>query len=696
MAVSFNTPERVFKTSCRHCHCECGVLVTVKEGRVTKIKGDPDNPVTKGYICSKGVATKELIYHPERIKYPIKRTSNGWQRISWDEALDIVTDKLQHYKQKYGAESVCFLHGTARGGWFTFFVRLANAFGSPNWGEPGWAQCFMPRLMSSILTCGSGVMECPDFEHTKCIMIWGANPAATWPAKWKKIRDSLRRGSKLIVIDPVETEAVKRADLWLQLRPATDAALALGILHVLIFDNLYNKKFVDEWTIGFNYLRDRVKEYTPEVVSKITWVSSESIRKAAYMMAEYSPSSIFQCVAIDQNNNTIQTSRAICLIQVLTGNIDNPGGNLIPMTAGHVNVWGKDEALPEALSTGQRLKRLGAEKYRLLGGEQGLLGGSAHIPTVWQAILTSKPYPVKAGLIFGSNAAVSWANSNEVEAALKNLEFKVVVDLFMTKTAKMADLILPVTSWLETNDIVDSLQATYGDIYVRQKVVNTPECWTDREIILALAKRLGLEEYFPWETEEEYLDYILKPIGLTFKQFKEKVVVKVPISYYKYAKNGFNTPSGKIEIYSSLLKRLSYDPLPYYEEPSESPYSNPDLAKKYPFILTTGGRVIYYRHTEMRNIPSLRKNAPEPLADLNPITAKELSIRDGDYIIVESPRGSIEIKARLTEGIHPRVIQICPGWEGKANVNYLTDNKNCSPIVGTTPLRGLLCNIKKL
>ncbi|MEW5919377.1 MAG: molybdopterin-dependent oxidoreductase [Bacillota bacterium] len=689
--------KRVYRTSCRHCHCECGVLVTVEKGKVTRIVGDKDNPVTKGYVCPKGTATRELVNHPDRVKHPLKKNKRGnWEQVSWGEALQYIAEKMLVYKKSYGAEAVAFMQGTGRGSWFPLFVRLINAFGSPNWGEPGWAQCFVPRLTSSFFTFGSGAMECPDIENTRCLTIWGANPAATWPAKWYRMLAALRRGSKLIVVDPVKTEAAERADLWLQIRPATDAALALGILNVMVFENLFDRSFVAQWTFGFPELCRRLEAYPPEKVAEITWVPVESIRQAAYMMVENNPSSIFQCVAIDQNNNTIQTSRAIALIQALTGNVDNPGGNFAPMSAGHLNTFDTQIFKPDLLSGEQREKRMGAGRYRVLVDEKALGGGAAHMPSLWQTILTGSPYPVKAGIIFGSNPAVSWANSNEVEAALRKLEFKVVVDLFVTKTAEMADMVLPVTSWLETDDITDSLQATYGDIYVRQKVMETPECKTDREIIFALAHKLQLGEFFPWKNDAEYLDHLLRPLGLSFAEFKQKGIIRVPYKYHKYMENGFDTPSRKVELYSLILKNLSYDPLPYYAEPQESPYSTPDLAKKFPLVLTTGGRVIFYRHTEMRNIPSLRRREPEPFVDIHPATAKSLSINDGDWVAVESSRGRIEIRARLCEGIDPRVVQICPGWPGKANVNYLTENKHCSPDMGTTPLRGLLCNVYKI
>jgi thiosulfate reductase / polysulfide reductase chain A len=687
--------DRIYRTSCRHCHCECGVLVTLENGKAVKIRGDKENPVTKGHICPKGLASLEIAYHPDRLRFPLRRTRGGWERISWDDALDLTAEKLLSYRDKFGPESLLLLHGTARGGWFSYFIRFAHAFRTPNWGEPGWSQCFMPRLQSSILTYGSALMECPDIENTKCIMVWGANPPATWPSKWARMQKALNDGTKLIVVDPVEIGVAKKADLFLQLRPSTDAALAMGILNVLINEGYYNRKFVEVWTKGFEKLKDRVQEYDPRTVEKITWVPAEKIRKAAEMMAVNSPSSIFQCVAIDQNNNTTQTSRAIALIPALTGNVDNPGGNIAPMKTAYINGMSNENLLVDTITDEMYEKRLGASTYRLLGGKHALSGGSAHIPTAWDAILSGEPYPIKAGVVFGSEAVVSWANSKKVEKALKALEFIVTADLFMTRTAELSDLVLPAATWLECDDITDSLQATVGDLYARQKVIEIPECRPDREIILDLAKRLGLHEYYPWDTDEQFLDSLLKPVGYTFAKLKKESILRVPFEYYKHQKGGFATPSGKIELYCDIMEELEYDPLPFHVEPFESPDDTSGQIEKYPFILTTGGRVVYYRHAEMRQVKSLRKHAPHPLAEVNNRTAEDLGVVDGDKLIISSPRGSIEVIARVSDRIHPRVVQVCPGWGGKANVNILTDDKLCSPEVGTTPLRGLMCNIEK-
>lgn len=714
----------IVKSCCYGCHEECGVLVHAKNGEVEKIEGNPEDPRTNGHMCCKGLAYKKTAHHPDRITRPLKKIGeNVWEPITWEEALAIVAEELGRTKKEYGPESVLFGHGTARGGYFTHVVRLANAFGSPNWSEPGWAQCFYPRLTAANYTYGMGtrkvhyqepiktvgshfrlenpswsgygnLMECPDFENASCMLVWGGNPPATWPVfKAGGMMRAKARGASLIVVDPRFSETVSKADLWLRLRPGTDSALALGMLSVIINEELYDKEFVEKWTHGFDKLKNRIEKYPLDKVEEITWVSKDRIRNAARMYAEAESASIFQCVAIDHVEDPIQTARAIALLPAITGNIDRPGGNVFTMSTPVVGNYTQDYAMEHILPPEQRRKGLGHDRYSILSSREQSFMPSAHSASFWSAILDGKPYPVKAAYIHGSNAAASYANTNLVTKALGKLDFLVVVELFMTKTAKMADIVLPGATWLEKDNIVTSVQATYCNVYCRQKAVQIGECRQDERIISDLAEKLGLGEHF-WKSEEERLDARLKPLGITFNELKEKWMIEVPFRYYKYMQEGFDTPTGKIELFSTLLEKYGYDPLPFYTEPFESPYSTPELSKEYPLILTTGGRVTTYRHTEGRNNPWLREIYPEPWVDIHPEEAKKSDIEDGDLVIVETPRGSIKIKAHVTLGIHPKVVQVVPGWE-ETSANILTDNTQCASGTGTTTLRGLLCRIRK-
>ncbi|UCG65919.1 MAG: molybdopterin-dependent oxidoreductase [Deltaproteobacteria bacterium] len=684
----------VFKSQCYSCNSGCDVLVSVKEGRVTKVEGDPSSPVTKGTLCAKGLASRHVLYHPERLTYPMKRMGERgegkWQRVSWDEALDTAARRFKEIQARYGKYSTALATGTMRG-WMWHFYRFGNALGWQRTG-PGLAQCATPRNTASTLVTGGLAPECPYYDSTQCMLIWGANPLATFPPKALGIMEARARGAKLIVVDPVLTETSSKADIWLQLRPGTDAALALGMLQVTINEGLYDKQFVKKWCLGFDELKERVQGYPPEKVEQITWVPRGKILEAARTYALSRPASITQALAIDQNADTISTSRSIAMLASITGNIDVHGGNVFTMKTGvpPPNVM----TLRQRLTREDHEMRLGSKEYPLLAGEPARSLPSAHNATLWKAILTGRPYPVRAVYCQGNNMALSYANTKMVTEALRSLDFFVVVDLFMTQTSELADLLLPAATWLERDAITPSHQTSYNHIHLQQKVVEVEDCWSDYKILNELAKRLGVGELM-FSSEEEYCDYLLKDTGLTFKEFKKRGIVSVPFTYRKYERDGFATPSGRIELYSQGLKDLGFDPLPSYREPTESPFSTPELATEYPLILTTGAREPVFRHSELRNIPVLRQIWPEPRMKINPKTASAMGIKEGDTAIVETLRGSVEAKAWLREDIDPRVVHVPSHWPGKNNVNLITDNEQCAPMIGSAQLRCQLCRVRR-
>ncbi|MCG6536172.1 MAG: molybdopterin-dependent oxidoreductase, partial [Syntrophales bacterium LBB04] len=407
------------------------------------------------------------------------------------------------------------------------------------------------------------------------------------------------------------------------------------------------------------------------------------------------PASITQIVAVDQNADTISTCRAIAALAALTGNIDVPGGNLFPMPRPAHGVfvaeYSAEHCLKECLTKEQDEKRLGAREYPLLSGPFNFFP-SAHNASLWKAILTSQPYPVRAIYNHGSNILLSFANTPMVTKALRSLDFFVDADLYLTRTGELADIILPAASWLERSMVHSNPQMSYNHVHLQQKVVELGESWSDYKILNEVAKRLGFGDLM-FNTEEDYYDFILKPSGMTWQEFKSKGIISVPMAYRKYETSGFRTPSGKVEVYSQRLKDMGLDPLPDYKEPTESPVSSPGLAKDYPLILTTGSREVVFRHSELRNIAVLREIWPNPKAKINPKTAEELGISDGDTMIIETSRGSMEAKAWIREDIDPRVVQVPSHWPEKNNVNLITDNEHCAPGIGSTQLR---CQLSKV
>ena len=559
----------------------------------------------------------------------------------------------------------------------------------------------MPGHVSGMYTCGFSLLSGVDFRNSKCIVAWGIDVDAAWRGLYHAdIQEAMRNGAKLIVVDPRQTPLAAKADMWLQVRPGTDCALALGMLNVIINEGLYDREFVEKWTFGFDKLQQHVQQYPPEKVAEITWVPEASIREAARLYAQNKPACIGSGAGgITHNTNAFQAHRAITLLPAITGNLDIPGGHVsyIPllrergvMAAQYDRPFGK-------LSEEQIKKRLGASNFGILMHQGYFI---AHPSGVWPAIMEGKPYPVKAMLGIATNSIVCTEDANTVREALMKLDFFAASDLFMTPTTDVADIVLPAAHWSERDEIIDAY--TKNCIFSHPKIVDPPEeCWEDKKILIELAKKLGMEEY--WKSVEESLNYRLARVGTALEEFNQKGMVEGPVEFRKHEKfGGFRTGSGKVDLYSETLEKLGFDPIPVHREPPESPVSTPELAKEYPLILVTGTKNLAYFHSAYRNIPTLRKIVPEPLVEIHPDTAKELGIGEGDWVQIETPRGSIKHKAKLSKGIHPKVVTAPHGWfygykDGwkDVNINILTEGGRYDPQVGSAPLKGLLCRLRK-
>ena len=514
------------------------------------------------------------------------------------------------------------------------------------------------------------------------MMLWGANPyASAEPIAGVITLMKKKRGAKLIVIDPRKTTLAKEADMHAQLRPGTDCALALGLMNVIISEQLYDKSFVENYTVGFDQLVDHVKSYTPEKVEEITWVPASTVRDIARVYATTKPAALAQGISLDQCTNGIQISRAAATLIAITGNINIIGGNYTyPSLAG------------DFLRIPEKVKAKPYCEYPLY---TRIVGEIQDAPLA-EGIISEKPYPIKALVIQGSNPILTSPNTNNLKKAYEKLDLLVVVDHFMTDTARLSDIILPPTTFLERADILKVQGRSLVDL--RTRVLDPPEdCREDWKIWADLAHKMGYGEYFPWRDVEEVIETILKPTGITPEQIRETVggFEFADLDTGNYLKEGFDTPSGKAEIYSKTMEDHGYPPIPTFEEPSESPISRPDLAKKYPLVLTVGAHVRYYTHSRYRNLPGLRKEMPEPVVEINTKTASDLGISDGDMAIVESLRGSIELKASVTEDILPGAISLLHGWT-EANANLLTDDGARDPVSGFPGFRSLLCNVRKV
>lgn len=682
-------------------------MLHVRNGELIKVEGDPDSPLNHGRLCPIGTVTRDLVYHPDRLKYPLRRIgrrgSGQWERIAWDQAMDEISRRVLAIRDEFGPEAIALGTGTGRHH-IRWVSRFGHALGTPNWCEPGFAQCFHPRVNTCILTFGDfPVCDLTGEVPPECILYWGHNPLNSGPDGETRfnVREALAHDPKVIVVDPRATELAQRADLWLQVRPGADDALGLSMLNVIIRERLYDEPFVRQWTYGFDALTDRVETYTPEWAEPITWVSADKIRAAARLFAQTKPAMLEWGCAIEHTPKCIQTVRALSMLPALTGNIDVPGGWVFGMHG-----IGRFPSLIDRLTPEANAKRLGADRFKLLGGEGADLP-AAHIPTLLRAMREGKPYPVKAFLVFGNNTLTTYANSSQVYDALTKLDFMVCADLFMTPTAELADIVLPAASWPELNQLAGLPTIAANVVLAQQQAVRIGECKSDEEIFVELARRMKLESCT--ESVEDVLNSQLAAggLGIGFDELKEKGFIKVPFKYRKFEDAGFRTPTGKIELYSTRFEQLGYPPLPYYEEPPESPIGTPELAKNYPLVLTTGARIPFFFNSEHRQISKLRRAHRHPVAEIHPKTAASLGISDGDWMWIETRRGRMRQKAKVTTGIDPRVISAEHGWwfpeepgpeygVWKSNVNLLTDNQPpYDPAMGTYQLRALLCRVEK-
>jgi anaerobic selenocysteine-containing dehydrogenase len=605
--------------------------------------------------------------------------------------LGETADRLDNIRKTDGARSVAFGVGMPKGLEHFVLIRLANLFGSPN-VVASQDVCHAPREIAGLHTCG--FYPVVDFHHkSRLVILWASNITATNEEGeiCSLLLEQVKNGTELIVVDPQRTDLADKADLWLPVRPGADHALALGFLHVIIEEALYDKGFVEKWTEGFGELAEHVTAYSPEKVEEITWAPSEKIREAARKYALANPAAIQWGNPIEHHCSTFDVTRALICLMAITGNLDIPGGN----------VQAHD---PKIMGLGKfvRADLIPNKRKTMLGAFHGVIPRMMTVPPSFlkQAVLEQTPYPIKGLYMMCGNPMLSWADSRQTREALEKLEFMAVADIFMTPTASMADIVLPAATQFEFNDI-GHYGIGHGYILARPKVVDPPEeCRPDMEIMNELGKRLSPPGL--WHDDyEEFLTDVLRPSGLTYKEFSEKGFLKGPDDFGSYQKDGFRTPSGKVELVLSTAEKFRLPALPAYSGPPVA--DDPD----YPLVLTSS-KSPFFLHSSYRWLEPLRKRSPEPVAIIHPDTAVKYEVGDGDEISIETVHGKILHRARLSERIIPGVVSGEHGWwfpeEGQAaffgwersNFNMLTSVKGLGKEFGTPNIKGIPCRIRSI
>jgi anaerobic selenocysteine-containing dehydrogenase len=713
------------RTQCTTCHARCGVFVYSDGDEILKIEGDPDNPKSRGVICSSGLSEREIHNNTEgRILHPMRRVGERgcgqWEQITWDEALDTIASECLRIKEEYGPEAIITGQGTGRttNHWH---IRLNSCLGLEGWSLVPTHVCLMPHILPNAFTLGLFSPASGDIRNSKTVVLWGQNPAME--TAWMKLLfDNQDKGTKLIVIDVRFQDMSKHADLAIQPRPGTDAALALAIIHEIIANNWYDKEWVANWTYGFEQLAERVSDWTPERAAEICWITPEEIREAARIMGTCGPVGMMIGLGAGcMHSNAIQNGRAIACLQGLLGWIDVQGGVSVPLSFSvmlddKITLWdNKNPGRPELFT-------FGGEEHPLYK----FFGRSNDPHATFEAIISGKPRPVKAFIAIANDPLLCYENTNLTYQAMTspNLELIVVKDFYFSPTAQLADIVLPSADWSERCTYDEEIDGNV--ILVFEKAVDPPgECWDDWKFFLEWGKRIKPEAW-PWKDEQEMVLWRLREfygMDLTWEEFQAVPVRSTepgggksePVEK-KYEKGmlrpdgqpGFMTPTGRVEFWCDALANFGYDPLPDYTEPAESPISQPELAEEYPLILTTGHRIYSFFHSAWTNIPAQRKFYPDPFALVHPDDARRFGVTDGEWITISSPRGHIISKASVTREIKQGVIAVPrPGWRdacpelglpgyswNKANGNILVPSTPAEPGYGATPMRSSLCKIE--
>jgi anaerobic selenocysteine-containing dehydrogenase len=700
----------------------CGAIVHFDDkGKIEQLTPDPDAPMGR-VLCPMAGSAAQIIYSESRIKQPMKRKGPkgklDFEPITWDEAYDIIVKKLMELKAVHGPETIGFYAGTGtyerafkdafqlKGSEIYLASSILFPFGSPNTFGVG-APCYTSLgVLAPKVTMGALHIEMfSDIDNSDLIVVWGTDPStSTPPETFHRIARAANEGARIIVIDPRRTASAKLpGSMWVPIRPGTDGALALGLSHILIRDRLIDYEFVANWTSGYEEFNEYVKGFTPEKVSAITGVSPEAIEELAHEIAGAEGASYVMYTGLEYTRSGVQNIRAVMVLWALAGQLDVEGGRCFTPRENRIDLNRDYQVVTPGFD-----RSIGKGHFPVYSN---FCGGEPHASLLPRAILHSDPYKIRSLFIMGASILTAWPDPIQWQKAFNELDFMVSIDLQFTRDAAWADIVLPAATAFE-----HASYCFYGNaIRIREKMIDpvgeSKPCFT---ILTELAERLGYGERFP-ATEMDLLDKVLKGTGITRAELEqaERFTVRkdpAPMRYRKWeigglrrdGKPGFETPSGRFEIKSSILEEMGYNGLPVYEESYETPVSQPQMLNRFPLILGTGPFKPDMKSC-LRAIPDFIERYPGPTAQINPKDAAERDIKTGDSVVIKTVRGFVEMTADVTEDVMEGYVYAPVGGGGpqgteawrRANINVLTDLKQLDPISGFPTYKTLLCQVKK-
>jgi cysteine desulfurase NifS len=708
------------KGLCGICPAGCWVEVGLANRKLVDIRADSSH--TLGMICRRAKHTPEIVYSKHRLRYPLKRLghkgSYDFKRISWEKAYKLIAESLSKIKQESGPEAVSIYTGRGaqelslcdlyqpKGVVVSSASNILFPFGSPNTMGVG-ALCYVSlHMIAPHVTMGRMQMNMfTDIENAEIVLVWGTNPATdSPPAEMQRLEAAAKRGAKIVVIDPRRTETAIRTNAqWIPIRPGADGALALSMIGVMIDEDLYDEDFADNWCYGFDELKTYVQHFQPEVVQNITWVPADTIRDLTRRICKASGASLLMYTGLEYSNSGVQSARAVLTLFALANQLDVPGGIVLTMLNSEFPINRSCNLDSPNLDLA-----IGRSEFPVYTSYRG----EAHAIALVDSALKSQPYRTRALIIHGASLLTSWPQTPIWRETLSKLDFVVCIDRQLTADAAYADIVLPATTMFENYSYM-----TYGPIFrLRERIIEpVGEARNDYLIMAELARHLGYGHLFP-QTEEEMLQFVLEGSGYTLEDVKAAggwIKIPTPMMEFKKwqkgglrkdGKPGFDTPTGKFEIWSTILEEYGYEPLPKYIEPTEGPLGSPELVGNFPLVFNSGARPQTDFRSQHHGIEGLVTDTPEPVVEINIEDAEKRDIRSGDLVRVITSRGNVPFRAKVTDDIAKGCIECMFGggtpvgpkaWQ-EWNVNELTDINNYDIISGFPVYKALLCEVEKV